>query len=96
MGWWSQRKVSDVRAGTSNPVTALKSSEGFEMGTTEWACWATTDEGNNLDDQGTERVSYWHRLGVMGDYLPYTGAHCAYHRYGKQAQEGWLDGHESG
>ena len=64
--------------------------EGFEMGTTEWACWATTDEGNNLDDQGTERVSYWHRLGVMGDYLPYTGAHCAYHRYGKQAQEGWL------
>ena len=64
--------------------------EGFEMGATDWACWTTTDEGDNYDNQGIAMASYWHRLGVNGEYMPKTGAYCAYHRYEHHAQEGWL------
>ena len=64
--------------------------EGFEMGTTDWACWTVTDEYNNLNSQGLERPSYWHRLGTGNGNTPHTGAYCAYHRYGLGAQEGWL------
>ena len=76
----------------SSEIRSLPFTEGFENGSTGWACWTKRDVDNNNDGY----ASYWDRAGehpFNSSFAPATGNHCAYHRYGQSstvAQEGWL------
>ena len=77
---------------TNSEIRSLPFTEGFENGSTGWACWTKSDVDNNNDGY----ASYWDRAGehpFNSSFAPATGNHCAYHRYGQAstvAQEGWL------
>lgn len=73
----------------NSDIRTLPFVESFETGETNWECWAKTDENAN---SGHYRP-FWTRSGThtnMDNIMPYSGAHCALHGFGENAQEGWL------
>ena len=72
---------------TNNDILALPFHEGFEQGSSSWACWTKID----VDNQNQGRVSYWDRVGKRLYNTMGEGNECARHlRNPSYAQEGWL------
>ena len=76
-----------IPAECDGEVRTLPYFEGFEMGATDWTCWAALDS----DEQNGDEASYWHRGGENTYYPAATGDYCAWHEYGGYGdQEGEL------
>ena len=74
----------------NSDIRPLPFVESFENGETNWECWTRTDENANSD---SHYRPFWTRSGTntnMESVMPYSGAHCALHGWGENAQEGWL------
>lgn len=72
-----------IPAECDGEVRTLPYFEGFEMGATDWTCWRARD----YDEQNGDEASYWHRGGENTYYPAATGDYCAWHEYGRDADQ---------